>query len=367
MQQKVRQLFTLATLSVLFAQIVLQSPARADETRDRQWHLGFLDVAAAHRISQGEGVTVGVVDSGVDIKHPDLASAVLPGTNFVGGDGSVDGDGHGTKMAGLIAARGRPGDKGALGIAPRAKILPVDSGIDNWQSADGVDWAVEHGARVLCLAFGSESVGTDLPPAIERALAADVVIVAAAGNRPENGNIVHPARHPGVVAAAGIDKDGNHASVSATGPEVVLAAPAVDIVSTSLNNGYSSGTGTSDATAIIAGAAALVRSKFPDLKASEVVRRLTATAVDKGAPGRDDEYGYGVVNLVGALTADVPASAVPTPDAAQPPAGNSDGSGPDPVAVVLLGLFVVGAVGIVGITALSVRRSRRAGRGPPGG
>src|SRR5690606_39806474 len=107
------------------------------------------------------------------------------------------------------------------------------------------------------------------------------------------------AAYPGVIAAVGVGRDGNHAEISVTGPQAVLAAPAVDIVSTTTTfggrNGYSIGTGTSNATAIIAGAAALVRSRFPELSAAEVVHRLTATADDRGAPGRDPEYGYGIV------------------------------------------------------------------------
>ncbi|GAB3945999.1 hypothetical protein GCM10027614_38690 [Micromonospora vulcania] len=94
--------------------------------------------------------------------------------------------------------------------------------------------------------------------------------------------------------------------MSVTGPEIDVVAPAVDIYSTSIDGKYRRGTGTSDATAIVAGAAALIRSKYPHLPASEVAHRLTATAVDKGPPGRDDEYGYGVIDLVAALTADVP-------------------------------------------------------------
>jgi subtilisin family serine protease len=114
------------------------------------------------------------------------------------------------------------------------------------------------------------------------------------------------------VAVAGVDRNGNHSKVSVSGPEVVLAAPSDDISSTNAGGGYRVGTGTSDATAIVAGAVALVRSRFPQMKAPEVIRRLTATAIDKGPPGRDNDYGYGIVNLVGALTADLPTEAAST-------------------------------------------------------
>src|SRR5262249_4607802 len=138
---------------------------------------------------------------------------------------------------------------------------------------------------------------------------------------PTESAIAYPAAYPGVVAAAGTDKQGNHAAVSVTGPEVVLAAPATDLVQPYPGHRYATGTGTSASTAVIAGAAALVRARFPHLSAAEVVHRLEATAIDKGAPGRDDEYGYGLINIVGALTANVPASAPSSsPTAQQQPA-----------------------------------------------
>lgn len=160
---------------------------------------------------------------------------------------------------------------------------------------------------------------------VEEAIARDVVVVAAAGNSPHDKGVQWPAAIPGVVAVAGVDRNGNRSKISVAGPEVVLAAPSDDISSTNTGGGYRVGTGTSDATAIVAGAVALVRSKFPNLKAKEVIRRLTATAIDKGAPGRDPEYGYGIVNLVGALTADLPTQAAITKAPAPPLEERRDG------------------------------------------
>jgi type VII secretion-associated serine protease mycosin len=288
------------------------APARADTVRDAQWHLGFLDVVRAHQISQGDNVLVGVIDTGVDASHPDLAGNILPGIDLLlsSGNGWHDSDGHGTRMAGLIAAHGHAGG-GALGIAPRAKILPAagaasERALHPAVIASGITWAVDHGAKVLCLALSGPDVSADDERAVRYAQAHDVVVVAGVGNRPESTKVGYPAAFPGVLAVAGVNRDGSHAEVSVTGPEVMLAAPAVDIASTAKGGGYGKGTGTSDATAIVAGAAALVRAKFPNLSATEVVHRLTATAKDAGPPGRDDQYGYGIVNLVGALTADVP-------------------------------------------------------------
>jgi subtilisin family serine protease len=182
-----------------------------------------------------------------------------------------------------------------------------------------IPWAVQHGARVICIASGV-GPSNELKQAVDAAIAAGAVIVAAVGNRPESTSVAYPAAYPGVIAAAGVDRDGNHADFSVTGPQVVLSAPAVDIVSADGRGHYIKGSGTSDATAIIAGVVALVRAKYPALSAADIVHRLTSTATDRGPPGRDDQYGYGIVNPVAALTADVPpVEASPSASAASPP------------------------------------------------
>lgn len=324
----------MALTSAAATAILPVSPAKADRIRDDQWHLRYLNVAEAHRISQGSGVTVAVIDTGVD-SHPDLRKNVLPGTVTArgeSGDGRQDSDSHGTGMAGLIAAHGRGAGDGALGIAPEAKILPVQSGrrtTDNDVEgiAAGVDWAVANRAKIINISAGGAS-SAEVHAAIKRALNADAVVVAAAGNRPQDYGVTFPAALDGVLAVGASDRNGNRASVSVTGKKVGILAPGVDIYSTSIDGMYRKGTGTSDSTAIVAGAAALIRSRYPDLSAEEVVHRLTATAVDKGAPGRDEEYGFGVLDLVAALTADVP------PLAASPSTGGGTASpaGPSPTA-----------------------------------
>nr|WP_225946532.1 type VII secretion-associated serine protease mycosin [Plantactinospora soyae] len=357
-------------------------PAYADQARDNQWHLPFLKVAEAHRISQGAGVTVAVIDTGVD-PHPDLRNNLLTGTvTYAGGSGNgkQDGDpnGHGTGMAGLIAAHGR-GANGALGIAPQAKIVPIQDERGDGGSADdlakGVEWATSK--RVDVISISSNAGGTPrLRAAVEAAIKANIIVVAGVGNRPKSLLVGFPAGFPGVLAVGATDRKGDHADVSVTGNRVVIAAPGVDIYSTSVDGRYRKGTGTSDSTAIVAGAAALVRSKFPDLSAEEVVHRLTATADDKGAPGRDEEYGYGVVNLVAALTADVPpleGAASPSATANPTPSQADGNAAPNPenrsntastVLIVVLVAFVVLGLLVTLLVVLLLRRRQQQRPGP---
>jgi type VII secretion-associated serine protease mycosin len=342
--------------------LLAAGPARADNIRSLEWYLDFLEAPRAQQISQGDSVIVAVLDTGVNANQPELSGSVLPGYDSVANDNAwTDLDGHGTAMASLIAAHGKNAADGALGVAPRAKILPIRIGVvgndsDAYEIEHGIPWAVSHGAKVICMAFGAAG-GTDkLKQAIAEAEAANVVLVAAVGNKPEDTEVGYPAAYPGVVAVGGVDRNGNHADLSVTGSEVVLSAPAVDIVAPRANGQYSSANGTSDATAIVAGVAALVRAKYPNLSAAEVVHRLTATAIDKGPPGRDDQYGYGIVNPVAALTADVPPlqtspSATPQPpptaDSATPPAKT-----PALLIGVIVALLVVGAASglLIGLT-----------------
>src|SRR5690606_15075534 len=153
----------------------------------------------------------------------------------------------------------------------------------------------DHGADVISMSFGNSQGNYALEQAITYARRKDVVLVAAVGNRPEDTVVNYPAAYPGVIAVGGVDQQGRRASFSTTGPKVDITAPAVDIISTRPGGGYITSDGTSSATAIVAGAAALIRAAHPNLSADEVAYRLTATATDKGPRGRDDQYGYGVL------------------------------------------------------------------------
>ncbi len=339
--------------------MVMAPPAAADSIRDRQWHLRYLNVAEAQKLSQGDGVVVAVVDSGVNGNHPDLAGNVLSGVDVSGAgapNGLEDRDGHGTAMASLIAGHGHGNGDGVLGMAPKARIFPIRDGLTKdvppQALVSGVNTAVQSGAKVISISQGVAST-SGLEKAIKSAFAADAVVVAAIGNKPEQVLPALPAAIDGVVAVGAIDQDGNVASISVTGPNMVLAAPGVRIVSAD-KEGYAVGDGTSASTAIVAGAAALIRSKYPNLKAPEVIHRLTATATDKGPSGRDSQYGFGVLNIVDALKADVPpltpsaspsrATSTPTADA-PPPAKKTSSSAPVIILVVLV-IVLAGAGGL---------------------
>ncbi|GAA1610432.1 S8 family serine peptidase [Catellatospora bangladeshensis] len=342
---------------------VMSAPSAVAQDRidDGQWYHSLLRTSAAHRVTQGAGVTVAVIDTGVDATHPDLAGAVLPGADFTDagpGDGWLDTDGHGTAMAGLIAAHGR-----VTGVAPAARILPVrmDSGGD---LARGILWAVEQKVGVISISRMLLDEDIVVRQAVEEALAADIVVVAGTGNRTESTTMSYLARIRGVVAVGGVDRAGNHSAISVSGAETLLAAPCDEVSSTYPGGEWAVATGTSNSTALVAGAAALVRARFPNMPAAEVVHRLVATAIDKGFRGPDGEYGHGLIDIAGALTKNVsPFSPSPSPSPSDGSATTSSGqAGPGSSAPwkrvlipAVVGLVVVSVV--LGIGFLSRRRS----------
>jgi type VII secretion-associated serine protease mycosin len=303
-------------------------PAAAETIRELSWFIEAMHVADAHRISRGDQVTVAVVDTGVDGGHPDLKGRVLPGIELGDkaspdprGDGRTDSDGHGTGMASLIAGSGH-GVNSVLGIAPQARILPVriaQTKNGSFQPADvyqGVRWAIDHGADIVNMSLGGER-STDAPwkkQLVDYAISKDVVLIAAAGNTGQGDRrVAEPASIQGVVSVSGITRSGRFWKGSARGPEVVVSAPAERLPmaapSSVSDSGYVLADGTSGATALVSGVAALIRSAFRDISANDVINRLIRTAEDRGPAGRDEEYGYGVIDARAALEGDVPSVA----------------------------------------------------------
>jgi len=346
-----RTVIAAATASVIGA-VCLPAPANADDVRDQSWQLAFLHVEQAQQISTGQDVTVAVIDTGVNANQPELSGRLLTGTETgrgFTGNGQQDFDGHGTGMATLIAGHGYGpgGHNGILGIAPGAKILPIAFqgaivGPDQ-AVADGISWATDQGAKVISLSIAGLDGGILAAP-LERALAHDVVVVAGTGNLPEATEVGYPAKYPGVLAVTANSRAGQIADIAVTGPRTDLTAPGKDVPLPSIRGGYSDFEGTSISTAIVAGVAALVRAKYPNLSAKEVIHRLEATADDKGPPGKDDQYGYGIVNPVKALTADVPPLSPSTSASpiAQSAPGHHGYTGWIVAGVVLLALLTAG-------------------------
>jgi type VII secretion-associated serine protease mycosin len=367
--------FTAAAGAVVLAAVVTipATPARADSFRNDQWFLKALKISEAQAISKGSGVTVAVIDSGV-YPHPDLKRNLLPGTSVLADGGSPHSDqaGHGTQMAALIAAHGRNESDGVLGVAPAAKILPVKimksiNTDDSSPLTSGVKWAADQGAKVINVSVGVGPT-SDLVDAVGTALDSNIVVVAGVGNR--NAAIYYPAAINGVLAVGATDRNGHLASFSFKDPKVQICAPGVDITTAEPKNKYVDVDGTSPATAIVSGAAALVRAKFPQMSADDVVKRLTSTADDIGPPGRDNECGFGELNIVKALTAPLeggaassaasgPATTAPVTTAPTAVAGGESES--EPASSGTPAILAVAAVLVIGglVAALVIRRRRR--------
>ncbi|MGW4147565.1 type VII secretion-associated serine protease mycosin [Streptomyces albogriseolus] len=313
---------------LLAAALVLipATPAYADGIRDRQWALDALHTDQVWPTTRGAGVTVAVLDTGVEADHPDLDGNVLEGKDLVG-FGAREGDEawarHGTAMAGIIAGHGHgPGNgDGVLGVAPEARILPVRVILEDKDPArakarstrgnalaQGIRWAADHGADVINLSLGDDSAsahpeqGED--EAIQYALRKGVVVVASAGNGGEKGDrISYPAAYPGVIAATAVDRYGTRAPFSTRRWYATVSAPGVDVIIADPDHKYYEGWGTSAAAAFVSGAVALVKAAHPDLTPAQIKRLLEDTARNAPAAGRDDSRGFGFIDPAAAIEA----------------------------------------------------------------
>ncbi len=282
----------------------------SDPFFEQQYNLLRIKVRGAWEYSRGGDVTIGFVDTGYYAAHPDLDAKVRGEYDFVEEDEvAQDFDYHGTGVVGVAAAE----TDNAEGIAAagfNAGFLMAKGCTDVCLSSDtapAVDWLVGQGVKIINLSFGAEQEppgDSVLGDAVQRAQEAGALVIAGAGNEGINTDSFYPAAYPDVLGVAATDAENVPASFSNSGPVVDVAAPGVDIIST-YNADYPENTtqalyasfgGTSLAAPHVAGVAALVKARRPDLTAQEIAVRIQDNATDLGEPARDDVYGYGLVN-----------------------------------------------------------------------
>ncbi|HVQ94490.1 MAG TPA: type VII secretion-associated serine protease mycosin [Mycobacteriales bacterium] len=347
------------------------SQPATDAYRAVPWAQQRLDAPRVWNLTRGEGVTVAVIDSGVDGRVPQLRGHVQRGVDIVNGGGPANTDcfGHGTFVAGIIAAQPKTGT-GVAGIAPGATILPIrqaNNATDGSSAgmAVAIRAAVDRGARVVNISASSFFPSDDLAAAVRYAAGKDVLIVAAASNDAQGGNPkTYPAAYPQVLAVGAVGMDGKRTDFSETGSFLDLVAPGDDIISLSRGGpGHVQDRGTSYSAPFVAGVAALVRAYHPKLTAAQVVHRLELTADHPGTTLPDAGLGWGVVDPYAAVTALLPAEQGDAPPVAAPgrivpPAPSPVDAGPQRHAA----RFTAGALGVAGLALLlgtAIPRGRR--------
>ncbi|MFF6786193.1 type VII secretion-associated serine protease mycosin [Streptomyces sp. NPDC012510] len=287
---------------------------------------------------KGKGIRVAVIDTGVDDSNPQLKTAVdrAAGRDFLakgkGADPTNDREGHGTKVAGIIAARPHDGT-GFVGLAPNATIIPIrqndaENSGDSDSMAEAITYAVSQDADVINISQDTTkplSGTSTLAQAVRAAIAQDVVVVASAGNDGLDGAYknTYPAAFPGVLAVASSDRNNERASFSQAGEFVGVAAPGVDIVSTVPGGGQCTDNGTSFSAPFVAGVAALLKEKHEDWSTAQIVTQIEQTA-ERAVNGHDNFVGWGVVDPVRAVQdsdlTDPPSSPTPDPGVSKAPA-----------------------------------------------
>lgn len=392
-----------ATGATLTTPAAAAGPAYSDECSfpngkypGRPWALQRVMLDQMWSRTKGEGVRVAVVDTGVDVKNPQLKDAVdvKSGRNLLPGkpkdengdpvergnaSGTTDTAGHGTRVAGIIAARHAEGT-GFVGLAPKATIIPIQQNDAYGNGSvetliEAIRHAVSAGADVINISQDTSNAKNPGPPlerAIDAALDKNIVVVASAGNDGDNGKgkKTYPASYDGVLAVASSDRNNERAAFSQSGTWVDVAAPGVDMISTVPGGGHCSDSGTSFSAPYVAGVAALLKAEHPTWTARQIVAQIEQTA-ERATAGHDMRVGWGVVDPVRALTEDDHPIESPDPREGMPRA-----EAPDPAAFSLgetpdernarLGTYVaVGAVvlvaGLAG-AAVTIRDARRRAR-----
>jgi hypothetical protein len=284
---------------VMQEQTTIRGPASAPD--QAQYALAKLDLPQAHRLATGEKVLVAIIDSCIDVAHPEIAGRVA--ANFDALNSQEPPHSHGTAMAGAIVAHAK-----LQGVSPGAQILAIRAFGVASSGAEGttltllkaLDWAVAHGARIINMSFAGP-----MDPEMARALAAahkrGVILVAAAGNAGAKSPPLFPASDGNVIAVTATDLNNKLLTVAIRGRHIALAAPGVDILGPAPNAGYQLSSGTSVAAAHVSGIVALLLERKPNLTPDAVKNIMLSTATDLGPKGRDKQFGAGLANALRAL------------------------------------------------------------------
>jgi len=321
-------LVSLAALPAALARDAAAAPG--DSIRSGQeWVLSMLDTEAAWSVTRGAGVTVAVIDSGVNPYVSDLSGSVSTGPDYTGVSTSPSSNEwgvHGTWMASLIAGHGHDGGfSGVVGVAPAARILSIrvipdradphygayereQETVIQQSLADGIKYAVTHGAKVISMSIGYSAPSGTVRAALQDAYEHDVVVIASAGNSGGPG-VGHagapesfPANYPGVISVGAVNANTTVASFSSDNLSVQVAAPGVGVPAQGRDGQYWQVSGTSPACALVAGVAALIKSRYPRLAPDLVASAMTLTATHRPAGGYDSQVGFGIVDAAAALT-----------------------------------------------------------------
>lgn len=318
------------------------STSAGDDVRQREYWINDYKFPELWNQSTGRGVTVAVIDTGVDGTHPDLEGNVLKGHD-ASGVGSSDGwtglgtePMHGTEVASLIAGHGhntagvapiagQPGKPaGIIGVAPEAKILPVSlsmgtgggKSIDE-QLPEAVRYAVDNGAQIINLSIGSNKASwpRSWDDAFKYAEEKGVLVVASAGNRGSGiTQVGAPATIPGVLTVGSVDSSRRESwSSSSQGISIAVAAPGVNMIAAAPNNKYMLWSGSSASAPLVSGLAALIKARYPELSAAQIIQRIITSADDAGPAGRDPLYGFGIINPTAALAESTSSNAAENP------------------------------------------------------
>ena len=279
------------------------------------WGVDRIDAEKVWQTTTGDPIKVAIIDTGVDVKHPDLIDNLKGGVSTVSYTTSYNDDnGHGTHVAGIVGAIDN--EIGVIGVAPKIDLYAVKV-LDRRGSGyisdviEGIEWVINQkksqgGDWIINMSLGTSSDVKSFYDEIKKAYDAGITMVAAAGNT--GGGVTYPAAYPEVIAVSATDENNQIASWSSRGPEIDLAAPGVNIYSTYKGSTYKTLSGTSMAAPHVTGAAALViDTKKCDFNSdnvctpAEVQQRLEQKAIDLGNPGKDELYGAGLVNVFNAL------------------------------------------------------------------